>query len=745
MIIARSFRSYALPLYNRYGFSQAIYDRSGKLLRITLSQDEKFRLWKPLSEISPEVIQTAIEQEDRWFYWHPGINPFSFIRATWENLLSGTKIGASTITMQLARLRYGLYTRSYLGKLKQVLYAFILELSYSKNEILEGYLNLAPYGGNIEGIGAASLIYFGKPALHLSLDEANLLSVIPQDPNGRAPISKKNLEELWNAVDRLKIRLADPSSVKFSPQLSRKDLPNRAPHFVQRLVDTYPFENEIKSTLSLGLQTRLEGQVSRFLDRNRKIGITNASVLLLDYRTMEVVSYMGSGDYFSKEINGAFDGVGGRRSPGSALKPFIYGAALEKGIIHPQSLLKDTLYTKTTYNPENFDKEFVGPITATDALIHSRNVPAVDLLNLITPEYFYDFLRNAHIQQMKKPDFYGLSLALGGVEVRLDELVTLYAMLANRGIWYPIRLNTNSKNVRTKFEPHRLLSPESSFLTLEMLRSNPRPSFDLGQAILAKQIPWKTGTSFGFRDAWAVGVVGPYVLGVWIGNFDGKGNPSFVGREAAGPLFFSIADALATDDPLIESPPPSQLNIKKISVCALSGQLPNPSCPHKKETLFIPGVSPIKTCTIHREILIDKGSGLRRCSNIGEGVRKVFEFWPTDLLNLFTEAGLKRNLAPEFEQGCGGMPTISPILIISPEATVEYALEEDQEIAFQATTDAQSRQLFWFLDNSLVGTSKSTDTFFWRSKPGDYKVRVVDEFGDSNETRLKVSNMGAQK
>jgi penicillin-binding protein 1C len=290
----------------------------------------------------------------------------------------------------------------------------------------------------------------------------------------------------------------------------------------------------------------------------------------------------------------------------------------------------------------------------------------------------------------------------------------------------------------------KLLSPEASYAVLEMLRSNPRPSddFTTSQVPSAQQIPWKTGTSFGLRDAWAVGIVGQYVLGVWIGNFDGTPNANFIGREAAGPLFFSISDALAARGGLHEALVRRHLNLKRIKVCALSGQLPGPYCDHFKETLFIPGKSPIATCSIHRGIQIDTRSGLRACpGSVASATTRTYEFWPSDLLKMFRSAGLERKMPPPLDPGCrkfagAGMPP----MISSPSRGIAYSITPDggTEIPFAAVTDADSRVVYWFIDDQLVGTSLSGESFMWKARPGSFLVRAIDQQGRAVAEQLKV-------
>ncbi len=733
-------------LINKSGFSQEIYDKDQKLLRITLSSDDKLRIFRPLDEINPAVIEAFMEQEDRYFYWHPGINPFSALRAFITNIFSDSRFGASTLSMQLARLRFGIHSRSFGGKIKQMLYAVLLEFLYSKHQILEAYLNTAPFGGNIEGIEAASFTFFGKGNNQLNCAESIALAVIPQNPNKRFPDPSNylHLNSALKLAEKININqqgfCQDYQSLLKLKNYEKYKIPFKAEHFTERLLKNYPDNLNIVSSLDSKAQTLITRISTSFLSGKDKLGLSNTAVLLVENSNLKVRAYLGSADFWSGQILGQNDGLNAKRSPGSALKPFLYALGLDQGLIHPGSLLKDTEFSKATYDPENFEKDFIGPISATDALIRSRNIPAVALLNQLGPEKFYGFLKQARISRLREAGFYGLSLVLGGVEVSAMEMAKLYASLANGG-----KLSELSflEKDRTQIS-QGILSPEASFLTLKMLEENPRPlsSLDSTQTVRNHEIAWKTGTSFGFRDAWAAGIVGKYTLVVWIGNFNGSGNPAFIGRDSAGILFFRIADAIYQPDYQHSH----NLNIKKVKICPVSGELPGPDCPHVKDSWFIPGVSPIKTCSLHRAILINPENGLRSCEGKDHKlIKKVYEFWPSDLAELFIKAGLGRAKPPEFEAGCSSEELKGQIpLISSPQSSITYQLQKNNDsIPLNAVTDASSSKSFWFADDILIGEALPAETIFWKPRSGDYLIRVVDSAGRSNQVNVKVQTAAA--
>lgn len=728
-------------------FSQAIYDERHQLLRLTLSPDDKFRLFTPLEHISKQLITATLLQEDQYFYWHSGVNPLAMLKAVWNTYgVKSRRVGASTITMQLARICYGINSKKISGKLWQIIRALQIEMHYSKDEILEAYLNLAPYGGNIEGVGAASLIYFGHSSDKLSLPEALTLSVIPQNPGKRTPDNR----DLKSIRDRLFARWLGHYPEDITKQMmfrlplvmqNSHNLPFYAPHLVNKVLHDPSYNSQsVELLLDSRTQMVVERITRHYLARKKGMGVYNAAVLLVDTRDMGVKALMGSADFFNKNIAGQINGVETKRSPGSTLKPFIYGLALDQGLIHPNTVLKDVPHSFNGYNPENFDYEFMGPIKAKDALVLSRNIPAIDLASQLTKPTLHQLLENAQVSHLRSESYYGLSINLGGVELTMRELVGLYAMLVNEGMWYPLRLVRGEPRGNGR----RLLSPEASFLVLDMLKNTPRNDSSY-QSFSQLPVSWKTGTSSGYRDAWTVGTFGPYVLAVWIGNFDNKANPAFVGKDIAAPLFFDLVDAIKQERGPVTSVErrADQLNLRQIEVCKASGMLPTQYCVDREWSWFIPGKSPIKTDTIFREVAINSKTGLRTC-HIDESTRfEIFEFWPSDLLKIFKRAGIQRHIPPFFEADCAltGNVGINP-QITSPQAGISYILRANSqlnnEIPLSAVTDAGIAHLYWFINETFIAETPPDKPFLWKAKPGKFIIRVVDDHGLSDARDITI-------
>ncbi|MDR1942479.1 MAG: penicillin-binding protein 1C [Endomicrobium sp.] len=741
-----------------YGFSQAVFSSNGSLLRLTTAPDGRYRLFTPLKNMPQSLKEGTLLYEDRFFYFHPGFNPAALIKGFHTSILKKERpVGASTITMQLARMLYGINSSDILGKLKQIAAALWIEMRYSKNDILEAYLNIAPYGYNIEGAGAAGLIYFSNRIENLTLPEVLSLCVIPQNPNLRK-LAQSNASERANKMRKvlfkkwLKRYPADIDKESFFDMPLRIQKPSNlafeAPHFVNRVLEKNK-DLRIFTSLDLNLQRDTEDIIANYVRRNIRKGIDNAAVLLVNYKTMEVEAYAGSADFFNEEIEGQVNGCAAYRSPGSTLKPLIYALALDKGIIHPMSLLKDTPKHYGIYAPENADREFIGPIFAAQALTQSRNIPAIDLLLKINPDSFIDALKKAGVNNLKNADYYGSSLAIGGFEISAEKIAEIYAAFANGGVLENLKFVKSFNGAKA-----RIVSPEAAFLTLQMLKGNKRPREEIQAAARSSifDVYWKTGTSYSYRDAWTAGIFGNYVLVVWIGRFNNAGQTSFMSRSDAAPLFFEIAELAARTKNIAQNEGISDegLNVSKVEICAVSGDLPTRCCAKTVSSYFIPKKSPITLCSVHRPVYIDKKNGLRTPYYDKEKTRaEVYEFWDSEIMSIFEAAGIPRRVPPRYAPDIelSGISSYgNPPDIILPTPNVVYTLRagdfKNEMLPFKADTDSDASSIFWFLDNKYIGQSKSGTVLTANAGAGVYAVKAIDDLGRASVSKLTVKITG---
>ncbi|MEP6502811.1 MAG: penicillin-binding protein 1C [Betaproteobacteria bacterium] len=758
------------PLRERLGSSTPVLARDGTLLRLTLAGDQQYRLWTPLAQIAPVQVETVLLYEDRAFWWHPGVNPVALARGAWNSAFGSRREGGSTLTMQLARRLYAIDSRSPGGKLRQAVAALWLEARFSKHDLLEAYLNCAPYGSNIEGVGAASLIYFNHPAAAITLPEALTLAVIPQNPLKRLATgndaensgslalqqARARLWALWSARHALAQAQALPSP----PTLGRARLPFEAPHLTDMLlaqsadsggIAARESDGAIHATIDPRMQRTLERVMAGYVGARSSVGIRNASALLLDASTMEVRAVVGSAAYGNAAIFGQVNGTLAKRSPGSTLKPFIYALALDQGLLHPRTILKDAPTAFGPFTPENFDGQFMGPLAAQDALTRSRNIPAVSVAARLQQPDLYQFLQLNHVSRLASADHYGLALVLGGGEVTPEELARMYAVLANAGDAQPLAYTREQSRAVAKQEPQHLLSPEAAFITLDMLRQTPRP--DTG-APAAPPIAWKTGTSWGFRDAWTAGVFGRHVLVVWVGDFDGAGNPAFIGIDAAAPLFLRMVDALRAqglDPGAVARPQPPDL--RRVEVCAATGGPPDALCPARVQTWFIAGKSPQQAGAEHRSVWVDTASGRTLCGPDGAASatahRVVVEQWGSDMQRLFRQSGMPRRVArpgdcaaPSAQAAADDAETPGEAPVIgSPLRGLDYILNPraPQRRQLRAEAAADVRTLYWFAGNALLGRTAPGEGLAWQPPtPGRYELRVVDDKGRADYRALQV-------
>lgn len=556
-------RLFPLPRFGSDG-AQVVVAADGTPLRTYPSRDGVWRYPVGPGQVSPHYLQTLLTYEDRWFYWHPGVNPFAMARAGWQWAAHGRIVsGGSTLTMQVARLLdpelAGQPSKTLSAKLRQAWRAIQLEMHYSKDEILALYLSHAPMGGIVEGVEMGARMWLGKSAADLSHAEAALLTALPQAPSRLRPDRHPQAAQL--ARDKVLQRMAqrgvwDAALVAdarienvVAPPLRARWL---APLAAQRLLgEAGPAAGVVRSTLDPDIQSTVEAML---LDRVDALPPkVSMAVLVMDNDSLEVKAYAGSADFADDSRYAHVDMVRGVRSPGSTLKPFLYALALDEGLIHSESLLLDAPLSFGGYAPGNFQAAFAGPVSVAQALQRSLNVPAVDLLDRVGPARFASVMLAGGVHlRMPAGAAPNLSLILGGGGTTLEELVGAYRALARGGLSGRPRLRASQPRIEA-----RLMSPGAAWIVRDILESGGHPDRPLFQGGAAgRQLAWKTGTSFGFRDAWAVGVTDRYTIGAWVGRPDGTPNPGFFGANVAAPLLRDIVAALPAGAPAPRTRPP---------------------------------------------------------------------------------------------------------------------------------------------------------------------------------------------
>ncbi|RJO65899.1 MAG: penicillin-binding protein 1C, partial [Myxococcales bacterium] len=562
-------------------FSPVVLDRDGKLLRAYLADDGAWRINKRLDELSPDLVRLVVAYEDRWFFRHPGVNPASLLRALVQNLRAGRTVsGGSTLTMQVARLIEP-KPRTLAAKLVEAFRALQIEARFDKREILELYFNLAPYGGNLAGVGAGAFAYFGKDARELGLADAALLAALPNSPSRTRPdrhpkAAGKARDKLLTILQRRGVvsapEAADAASAAVPAR--RVSMPASAAHAADWLRTRYPERGVLPTTLDADIQRQAEALLRVHVADLRRRGIDQAAAVVIDSETGELQALAGSGDFFDESHHGQVNGALAPRSPGSALKPFVYALAMDRGLATPDTALVDTPTAYGAYSPENFDGQYRGLVPLREALVWSLNVPAVGLVSRLGRDGLYPFLLRAGVTTLTRPESdYGLSMVLGGCEVNLLELSNLYAMLARGGEWRPVRVLADDPK---RSGPH-LISPGAAYLLADILVDLRRPDLPRAWRFAVNQptVAWKTGTSYGHRDAWSIGYNRRWTVGVWAGNFSGAGAPELVGSEAAAPLLFAIFNTLPGASDAAWYAPPATAAEREI--CPLSGQPAGPA------------------------------------------------------------------------------------------------------------------------------------------------------------------------
>lgn len=730
--------------------SVMIYDRDGKLLRAYTSTDGMWRINASFASTPSVFIKSLIIFEDKNFYSHFGIDPLSFIRAMWLNINSGKIVsGFSTITMQLARMIEP-KERTIWSKLIEMFRAIQMEFTFSKEEILEFYLNIAPYGGNIEGIASASYMYFGKPYTELSTGEIALLIGLPNSPTKYRPdINPERAKQQRNKILKILYEKNIISKSKYKEALlepiphKRYKMPFYAPHLSDYLKLNNEDKSEIYTTIDLSTQNLCETLLVKHIQTLKQKGIYNGAIIVIDNKTKEVLAFIGSGNYFDEDNQGQVNGGLALRSPGSALKPFVYVLAAEEGSIAYETMLVDLPEDFSGFEPKNYDKKYHGVIPASKALAYSLNIPAVKLLRNLKYKNLYNKLEKGGITSLKQPEeYYGLSLILGGVEVTLLELTTFYSTLASEGLYKKYTLLKNIENLNAI----QLFTPEASYLISEMLANEHHLNYNINwkSSLGHHKIAWKTGTSYGHRDAWSIGYDKDYTVGVWIGNFDNRESPDIVGIKVATPLMFNIFKGITKETNPKWLTKPSGLGTRLVS--PISGKIPNSYDTVVKEELYIKGVSNKEKCDIRQKILIDKETGYRLyyyCLENKEYEEKILTIWPGKVRTWMEQNGYPVDTIPKVHPDCRILFEDSGPKIDSPSDNSIYYLKNDlsakeQQIILKAHPEKGNKKVYWFINNIPIGVSNVGENLIYKPEEGEHILTAMDEEGRTSKIKFYV-------
>lgn len=641
--------------------------------------------------------------------------------------------------------------RTYLNKILESFHALQLELHYSKEEIIQLYLNLVPYGGNIEGVKAASLFYFGKPPQLMSLAEITALTIVPNRPSSLRP-GRRN-EALIKArnewlhrfqEDQVFDQDAITDALEEPLQIRRGEAPKNAPHLSRRLQQIYPGQPVVETNLKVQLQKQVEVLVKNYINRLETQNIHNAAVLVVNNETMAVEAYVGSADFNNPFDGGQVDGIQSVRSPGSTLKPLLYGTAFDKGLIIPKTVINDVPGNFAGYEPENFDMHFNGPVTTEFALANSLNIPAVRILNDLGTSTLVSQLKKTGFETIKKQEKdLGLSMILGGCGVTLEELTRLFASFANQGKFQTLNYVLDQKNSSKTFN---ILSPESSFLVTDILAQITRPDLpsNFDNSYHLPKIAWKTGTSYGKRDAWSIGYNKRYTVGVWVGNFSGQGVPDLSGANTATPLLFSIFNVLDYNSPKGWYSIPEKVALRKI--CAVSGDIPESFCDHQITGYYIEGVSAYKKCRHLRYVFTDPFAKISYCTYClpDQGFEKrTYPNLDSDLIAYYEEQKIPYQKLPPHNPKCERVFHDGAPLIVSPNSGSEYYIQQNEpqqiQLACQAANDVE--MVFWYVNDKLIKKTPSNEAVFFSPPLGKVKISCSDDKGRNTNVWITVKRL----
>jgi penicillin-binding protein 1C len=741
-----------------------IESNKGELLGAYIAKDGQWRF--PHNDSIPKKFKEClILFEDEYFYKHPGFNPISIVKAIRDNVSSGeVKRGGSTLTQQTIRLSRKGQARTYTEKLKEIILATRLEFRSSKDEILAYYTSNAPFGGNVVGLDAAAWRYFNRNANDLSWAESATLAVLPNAPSLIYP--GKNQERLLVKRNRLLEKLLEKELIdsltyelSILEELPQKPypLPQLAPHLLQR-VARKNYGKRIKTSIETNIQEQTNQIVKHHYNQLRQNEIHNVAVLVLDVNTRKVISYVGNSPT-DKAHQNAVDIINKPRSTGSVFKPFLYAAMLDAGNLLPNTLVPDVPTQFGNYNPENYNKSFDGAVTAKRALARSLNVPSVRLLQQFGLDRFYHYLKQLKLKDLKyNANHYGLSLILGGAESNLWDLCKSYAAMA--GTLNHFNAHSSQYYSNEFLEPSFLADSEidfgklddektifdaaSIYLTFESMKEVNRPEGDENWQFFdsSKQIAWKTGTSFGFRDAWAIGVTKNYVVGVWVGNADGEGRPGLVGVQTAAPILFDVFDILPHSEWF--SKPFDEM--QEVEICSKSGYRASPICDEtSNQFIQISGLK-TKACPYHKLVHLDASEHYQvntSCESLSNIKNTSWFVLPPLMAFYYKSKNPFYKPLPPYRNDCLAEGNVS-MQFIYPKQAGKFFLPKDfngetQELVFKLAHSKPETTVFWYLDDTFLGSTKAIHDMAILPTIGKHTITVVDELGNETKRFIEIS------
>ncbi len=721
-------------------YSTVVTDQNHELLGARIAADNQWRF--PPADTIPEKFKICITQfEDQYFYYHWGVNPLSIGRAIIQNFKSKRIIsGGSTITMQTIRLSRK-KKRTFGEKLIEMIWATRLEFRYSKEKILALYASHAPFGGNVVGLDAAAWRYFGHSSNDLSWAEAATLAVLPNAPasihlskNRETLETKRNrlLKKLYdkNIIDQSTYELALYEALPESPL----PLPQIAPHLVSYYYKNNP-GNYCVSSVEKGLQLQVENILNQWHEEFIRSNIKNMAAIVIDVQKDQTVAYCGNVDFYNKNSGNQVDVIRSPRSSGSILKPFLYCAMLEEGDLLPNTLIPDIPLNINGFTPQNFNRQFDGAVPAAEALARSLNVPAVQELRKYSIPKFYDYLKKSGITTLNKPaSHYGLSLILGGAEVTLWDITWAYCGMAKE---------LNNFNGQTEIQQVNKDRIGAIFQTFQALKEVNRPEEINWRHISSiQEIAWKTGTSYGFRDAWAVGVTPRYVVGVWVGNAAGDGKPELTGARTAGPVMFDIFNILPSS-PWFQTP--SNVFIEA-EICRQSGCLKGPYCEESDTILICSNGLKTDVCPYHVLINVTEDERFRVYENCAgsDGIKqKTWFVLPPAWAMFYKQHHTSYQNLPPFKPGCDGSGEFRVMQFVYPQSGTKISMTKlldgsQGELIFELAHLHPNATVYWHLDEDYLGSTEYFHKMTLLPTVGNHVMTVVDNEGNTLSVSFSV-------